>query len=137
MGWPLPVCYCGRARCIEAYLSGPGLVNDHRQNTNEHCEAAEIVAAAVDGYVPAAATMARYEERLARALASAVNLVDPDVIVLSGGLSNIGRLYENVPALLAGPVFSDVIDTRIIPTQHGDSSGVRGAAWLWPPMQVG
>jgi fructokinase len=129
---PLPVCYCGRAGCIEAYLSGPGLVNDHRQHTHEHCETAEIVAAAADGHMPAATTMARYEERLARALASVMNLVDPDVIVLGGGLSNIGRLYENVPPLLAGPVFSDVIDTRIVPAIHGDSSGVRGAAWLWP-----
>jgi fructokinase len=137
MDGPLPVCYCGRAGCIEAYLSGPGLVNDHRQHANEHCETAEIVAAAADGQVPAAATMARYEERLARALASVMNLVDPDVIVLGGGLSNIGRLYENVPALLAGPVFSDVIDTRIVPAKHGDSSGVRGAAWLWPQMQDG
>ena len=129
---PLPVCYCGRAGCIEAYLSGPGLVNDHRQHTLEQCETAEIVAAAADGHVPAVVTMARYEKRLARALASVMNLVDPDVIVLGGGLSNIDRLYENVPPLLAGPVFSDVIDTRIVPARHGDSSGVRGAAWLWP-----
>jgi fructokinase len=129
---PLPVCYCGRAGCIEAYLSGPGLVGDHTQHTGECLGTAEIVVAAASGHLPAITTMARYEERLARALASVINLVDPDVIVLGGGLSNIARLYDNVPPLLDGPVFSDVIETRILPARHGDSSGVRGAAWLWP-----
>jgi predicted NBD/HSP70 family sugar kinase len=120
---PLPKCYCGRAGCIEAFLSGPALVADHARVTGERRSAPE---AARDE-----ATMARYEERLARALASVVNLLDPDVIVLGGGLSNVGRIYENVPRLWGGHVFSDDVRTRLVPPVHGDSSGVRGAAWLW------
>ena len=115
---PLPSCYCGRKGCIETYLSGPGLARDAKAATAE--------AAAGDERA-----MARYEERLARALASVVNILDPDVIVLGGGMSNVARLYDNVPRLWGRYVFSDRVDTRIVPPVHGDSSGVRGAAWLW------
>ena len=108
---PLPPCYCGRAGCIETYLSGPAL--------------------AAAGGARDAQAMARYEERLARALAGVINVLDPDVVVLGGGLSNLERLYENVPRLWGRYVFSDEVRTRLIPPAHGDSSGVRGAAWLW------
>jgi fructokinase len=123
--FPLPACYCGRAGCIETYLSGPGLARDHWQATGERL-APEAIAAG--GHEP---TMQRYEERLARALAGVINVLDPDVIVLGGGLSNIERLYANVPALWGEYVFSDRVSTRLAKHLHGDSSGVRGAAWLW------
>ena len=103
---PLPDCYCGRKGCIEAYLSGPALLKD-----GENLE--------------------RYEERLARALAGVINILDPEVVVLGGGISNIQRLYANVPMLWRQHVFSDQVATRLAPPVHGDSSGVRGAAWLW------
>ncbi len=108
---PLPACYCGRAGCIETYLCGPALERD--------------------GGAADPAAMARYEERLARSLAGVINVLDPDVIVLGGGLSNIDRLYENLPRLWGAHVFSDRVDTRLAKNLHGDSSGVRGAAWLW------
>lgn len=129
---PLPTCYCGRAGCIEAYLSGPSLARDHLQVTGENLAPRKIVAAGND------ATLARYEERLARALASVINLLDPDVIVLGGGMSNVQRLYLNVPKLWTRQVFSDHIRTRLVQAKHGDSSGVRGAAWLWggPPRPL-
>jgi fructokinase len=109
---PLRPCYCGRAGCIETYLSGPALERDGGD-----------------------AALARYEERLARALAGVINILDPDVIVLGGGVSKVARLYANVPRLWARHVFSDRVDTRLAPPKHGDASGVRGAAWLWggPP----
>lgn len=103
---PLPDCYCGRKGCIEAYLSGPALAKDGNN-------------------------LERYEERLARALAGVINILDPDLIVLGGGISNIPSLYTNVPALWRPYVFSDSVATRLAPPVHGDSSGVRGAAWLW------
>ncbi len=126
---PLPACYCGRAGCIETYLSGPALARDHERATGEKLTAAEIVARGGE------ATLARYEERLARALASVINVLDPDVVVLGGGLSNVGRLYGNVPKIWGRYIFSDVVKTRLLPPVHGDASGVRGAAWLWagPP----
>ena len=128
---PLPLCYCGRRGCVETFLSGPGLAADHAHVAGERLAAEEIAARADD---PAcAATMARYERRLARALASVVNLLDPDAIVLGGGLSNVQRLYENVPRLWGAHVFSDSVRTRLAAPAHGDSSGVRGAAWLWEP----
>ncbi len=124
---PGTLCYCGKHGCIETFLSGPGLARDHAV---AGMSAEQIVArAAYDAR--ASETLARYEERLARALASVINLLDPEVIVLGGGLSNIARLYENVPALWGKWVFSDVVRTRLAPNKHGDSSGVRGAAWLW------
>ena len=119
---PLPRCYCGRAGCIEMYLSGPGLVRDYEQATGERL-APEAIAR-----LP---FFEKYEERLARALAYVVNILDPDVIVLGGGMSNVERLYANVPRLWGGYVFSDYVATRLARNVHGDSSGVRGAAWLW------
>lgn len=129
---PGPRCYCGKHGCIESFLSGPALALDHRALTGQALEAAAIAAAAADGDRDAEATLARYEDRLARALATVINLLDPDVIVLGGGLSGIARLYDNVPQRWGAYVFSDQVATRLAPPRHGDSSGVRGAAWLWP-----
>lgn len=126
-----PPCYCGKKGCIEAYLSGPALAADHIRYGGEDLPAHEIAQLAAAGYGPCSKTLARYEERLARALAGVINLLDPHVIVLGGGLSNIQRLYDNVPKLWPRYVFSDRIDTKLVPPRHGDSSGVRGAAWLW------
>jgi len=120
---PLPACYCGRSGCIETYLSGPGLSRDHKLLTGGDVPAEE---AAKDER-----TISRYIERLARALAGAINVLDPDVIVLGGGMSNVARLYAEVPRLWPRHVFSDHVATRLAPPAHGDSSGVRGAAWLW------
>jgi fructokinase len=128
---PGPRCYCGRTGCIETFLSGPGLANDHRLATNQDVDPAAIVAAAAAKSVRAAETLDRYERRLARALASVINVVDPEVIVLGGGLSNVAQLYERVPQLWRPFVFSDAVATRLVRAVHGDSSGVRGAAWLW------
>lgn len=128
-------CYCGQRGCIETFLSGPGLARDHLFVNGEALDGAAIVARASNGDAQAAATLARYEERLARALASVINLLDPDVIVLGGGLSQIARWYETVPRLWGRHVFSAGVEgevrTRLRPPVHGDSSGVRGAAWLW------
>ena len=121
---PLPACYCGRSGCIETYLSGPGLAADHLKLTDERLKAEEIAARA-------GKALGRYEERLARALASVINVLDPDVIVLGGGMSNVERLYTEVPRLWSKHVFSDHVATRLVRNAHGDSSGVRGAAWLW------
>jgi len=129
---PLPACYCGRAGCIETYLSGPGLAADYLRASGEQLEAPEIVArAAARGDARCEAALERYEERLARSLASVINLLDPDAIVLGGGMSNVDRLYVNVPRLWSAYVFSDVVATRLLHNVHGDASGVRGAAWLW------
>ena len=121
---PLPKCYCGRLGCIETYLSGPGLVRDHAVLTGQRLEPHEIAAMHP-------ASLQRYEERLARALAGVINILDPDVIVLGGGLSNVSRLYTEVPKFWEYYVFSDQVATRLERHVHGDSSGVRGAAWLW------
>ncbi|GLT23888.1 N-acetylglucosamine kinase [Zoogloea oryzae] len=129
---PLPACYCGRAGCVETYLSGPGLAADHLRMAGAALSPAEIVAAAAAGEADCAATLARYADRLARALAGVINLLDPDVIVLGGGLSNIDALYDEVPRRWLPHVFSDGVSTRLVRAAHGDSSGVRGAAWLWP-----
>jgi fructokinase len=128
---PGPPCYCGRAGCIETFLSGPGLARDHEAATGQRLDASAIVTACGSGDPAAQATVERYERHLARGLASIVNVFDPDVIVLGGGLSNIDRLYERVPALWREFIFSDAVVTRVIKAAHGDSSGVRGAAWLW------
>jgi fructokinase len=124
---PGPACYCGRRGCIETFLSGPALAGDYGPGVT----AAEVAARAASGEALADAALARYEDRMARALASVVNLLDPDVIVLGGGLSNIDRLYERVPQLWSPHIFSDTVATRLVRARHGDSSGVRGAAWLW------
>jgi fructokinase len=126
-----PPCYCGKKGCVETWLSGPALAADHVRYGGEDLPAHEIAQLAAAGYGPCSATLARYEERLARALAGVINLIDPDVIVLGGGLSNIGRLYDTVPRLWPRYVFSDRVDTKLVPPTYGDSSGVRGAAWLW------
>ena len=132
---PLPPCYCGRRGCVETYLSGPGLEADHRKVTGESRSAPSIVDLAETGNAACSATLARYEERLARGLAHVINILDPDTIVLGGGLSRIQRLYGNVPGLWPRYVFSDRVTTRLVPNRHGDSSGVRGAAWLWGPQE--
>jgi len=129
---PGPPCYCGHHGCIETFLSGPALARDHFEATGERLDPAEIAQRAECGVAGAIATFERYEDRMARALASVINMLDPDVIVLGGGMSNVGRLYERVPARWSRYVFSDRVDTRLVPPLHGDSSGVRGAAWLWP-----
>jgi len=126
-----PPCYCGRAGCIETWLSGPALAADHRRMTGELRAPEQIVARAAAGDAACAATLARHEIRLARALAGVINLLDPQVIVLGGGLSALPGLYERVPQHWVPHVFSDLITTRLCPPVHGDSSGVRGAAWLW------
>ena len=128
---PLPPCYCGRSGCIETYLSGPGLCADHARASGVRLAAEEIVARAAAGDGACDATVARYEARLARSLAGVINVLDPDVIVLGGGLSRIARLYERVPARWGEHVFSDEVRTRLAAPAHGDASGVRGAAWLW------
>jgi fructokinase len=125
-------CYCGRRGCIETVLSGPGLSASYAAISGRHVDAAEIAALAEVGDPSANEALEIYESRLARALASIINVLDPDVIVLGGGLSNIRRLYTRVPERLKPFVFSDAADTPIVPARHGDSSGVRGAAWLWP-----
>ena len=128
---PAPDCYCGHRGCIETYLSGPGLTADHARHTAETLDATSIECRAAAGDAACEATLRRYEDRLGRALAGVINILDPQVIVLGGGLSNMQRLYRHLPACCAPYVFSDALDTRFLPPVHGDSSGVRGAAWLW------
>jgi fructokinase len=127
---PGHLCFCGRAGCIETWLSGPGIERDHLAATGAAISSHEIVQRAAGGDGASAATLERYEERLARALAHVINLLDPDVIVLGGGMSNVERIYANVPQRWGAWVFSDRVDTRLLRNVHGDSSGVRGAAWL-------
>jgi fructokinase len=129
---PGPACWCGLSGCIETWLSGPGCEREHLAATGEAAAASEIAGRAARGDGACAATLERYEERLARALAQVINIVDPEVIVLGGGMSNIERLYTNVPGQWGKWVFSDRVDTRLVRNAHGDSSGVRGAAYLWP-----
>lgn len=126
---PLPACYCGRAGCIETYLSGPGLAADHLRRSGRRLDA-RAIATASDA--ACRESIARYCERLARALAGVINVLDPDVVVLGGGVSNIDALYQEVPRHWARYVFSDTVATRLLRNRHGDSSGVRGAALLWP-----
>ncbi len=127
---PGPACYCGKRGCIETFLSGPGFVRDHGGATGAILEAAEIVDAARQGELCSLASTERYEQRLARALAHVINILDPDAIVLGGGMSNVARWYETVPRLWQEWVFSERVDTPLLRNRHGDSSGVRGAAWL-------
>ena len=135
--WPLPdelpgnACYCGKFSCIETWLSGPGMARLHAQGLGATWDAPRIVARAAQGDIACEQTLLEYEDRLARALAQVINILDPDVIVLGGGMSNITRLYENIPQQWGKYVFSDQVATRLVKHQHGDSSGVRGAAWLW------
>ena len=127
---PGHACFCGRSACIETFLSGPGLLRDYRLHGGAACDDVPAIAAAAAGDAHAEAALARYEDRLARALAHVINIVDPDVIVLGGGVSNIARWYDSVPRLWTRWVFSDRVDTALVRHAHGDSSGVRGAAWL-------
>ena len=126
-GYP---CFAGHSGCIETFLSGPGIERDHLRTSGKALTSHDIGARAAIGDAACEATMRRYEERLARALAHVINILDPDVIVLGGGMSNVQRLYANVPGLWLPWVFSDRVDTRLVKHRYGDSSGVRGAAWL-------
>jgi fructokinase len=128
---PGPDCYCGKQGCIETWVSGPGLSADFARATGRELNGPEIAAAAAHGDADAEAALQRHEGRLARALAAVINLLDPEVIVLGGGLSNLQRLYSNLPGRIRPHLFGDGLATRIIPPRFGDSSGVRGAAWLW------
>ena len=128
---PPAVCYCGRRGCVETWLSGPGLTADHARHNKETLSPQDIEVRARQGDAACEATLQRYERRLAKALAQVINILDPEVIVLGGGLSNMDRLYSNVPVLWAEYIFSDIVHTRLLRNRHGDSSGVRGAAWLW------
>jgi fructokinase len=132
---PGPTCFCGQHGCIETWLSGPGMARDHAAHTGEALTAREIGERAAQGDAACEATLQRYESRLARGLAHVINLLDPHVIVLGGGLSGLDRLTRHVPRLWGDHVFSgglkDPVRTRLVRSLHGDSSGVRGAAWLW------
>ena len=127
-----PSCYCGRTGCVETWLSGPGFAAEARRHGVQASNAAEVVGAFRRGDAAATAAFERYLQRLARSLAGVVNILDPDAIVLGGGLSNVGEIHERLPALLCQHVFSDAIVTSVLQAVHGDSSGVRGAARLWP-----
>ena len=135
--WPTPAerpgaaCYCGKQGCIETFLSGPNLARDYHEAGGEASTAQQLAARAEAGEPAALAALARYEDRLARALAGVINILDPDALVLGGGLSNLDRLYRNLPGLLPRYVFSDHVSTRVLKARHGDSSGVFGAARLW------
>ena len=136
--WPQPdelpgqACFCGRSGCVETCLSGPALARDHQEHEGELASASELAAAASEGEPRALRTLARYADRMARALAVVIDILDPDVIVLGGGLSRIDLLYTEVPARLGRYVFADQVFTPVRRALHGDASGVRGAAWLWP-----
>ncbi len=129
---PGPKCYCGKFGCQETFMAGTGLERDFREQTGRDLRGIDIVAAADAGDAQAEAALQRYEHRLARGLAAILNVLDPDVVVLGGGMSNQDRLYRNVPKLWGAFVFSDTVVTPLVKNKHGDSSGVRGAAWLWP-----
>jgi len=128
---PGPACYCGKHGCIETFLSGPGMQADYARATAKTASAEHIVARANEGDAAAEAVVAHYEDRMARGLANIINVLDPDVIVLGGGMSNIRRLYDQVPRLWGQYVFSDQVRTKLVPARYGAASGVRGAAWLW------
>jgi len=130
---PGPACWCGKHGCIETWISGPALLADHRRHGGDAPDVPAIAALAEAGDPRARATLERHADRFARALATVIDLVDPDVVVLGGGLSNLAGLYRELTARLPAWVFADAIGTRIVPPMHGDSSGVRGAARLWPP----
>lgn len=134
--WAERPCYCGRTSCIETFLSGPALAADHERRTQQAITADQIAERAANGDAEATESIELHASRLARALGTIVNVLDPDAIVLGGGVSNIGTLYDLVPSRLAPYVFSDVVTTPIVQATHGDSSGVRGAAWLWHPNEL-
>lgn len=129
--WPGPECWCGRRNCLELWLSGSGLQRDHLARTGQALKAEAVIAAARAGDAEAGPTLDRYIDRLGRALAVIADILDPDVFILGGGLSNVGELYDRLPPLIARHVFADRWEGRVVPARWGDSSGVRGAAWLW------
>ncbi|MBV8548286.1 MAG: ROK family protein, partial [Alphaproteobacteria bacterium] len=130
--YPGPLCYCGRRGCLESWISGTGFKNDYHRVTGEPLSTHDIIAGAKNGEAKATQALRRYMNRLARSLAYVINILDPDVIVLGGGMSNVQALYDEVPKLWGRYLFTDtVVDTQLLPPRHGDSSGVRGAAWLW------
>jgi fructokinase len=133
--WPGPECWCGRRGCMEAWVSGPALAADHQRVNAVPADAPTIARRALEGDAPARATLARHADRLARGLAAIVNVIDPDVIVLGGGLSQLSHLYADLPALMAPNIFSDDTRVEVRPPRWGDAGGVRGAAWLWPDQQ--
>lgn len=128
---PGPLCYCGRRGCLETWISGTGFKNDYKRVTGEALSTHDIIARAEEGEPKCAAALKRYVDRLGRALAYMTNILDPDIIVLGGGMSNVRQLYKDVPQAWKKYVFSDTVKTEIVQARHGDSSGVRGAAWLW------
>ncbi|MFB3852678.1 MAG: ROK family protein [Vicinamibacterales bacterium] len=128
---PGPLCYCGHHGCIETFLSGPGLARDHEAAAGELVAPVDIERRAAQGDPAAHDSLARYEDRMARSLATVMNILDPDVVVLGGGMSKLARLYENVPRRWGRYLFTDRVDTKLVPPAFGDSSGVRGAACLW------
>ncbi len=130
--YPGPACYCGRNGCLETWISGTGLEADYKRATGNEVKGPEIIARSAAGEKDAVAAFDRFEDRLARGLAQLINLLDPDAIVIGGGASQIPRLYRDVPGRLREYVFGKEADTPILPAKHGDASGVRGAAWLWP-----
>lgn len=128
-----PACYCGQRGCLETWVSGTGFADDYRRATGLSVASPDIAAAAAAGDAASRAAYERYVSRLARGLAQVVNLIDPDVIVVGGGMSNVSSLYVDLPPAMRPYVFSDSCTTPIVKARYGDSSGVRGAAWLWPP----
>lgn len=133
---PGPKCWCGKQGCIEQWISGPAFAADHERVTGERVKPRDIAARAETGNAEAVASIARLSDRMARGLAAIINTIDPHVIVLGGGVSNIAAIYPQVNALLPGYVFSDLVATTVVKNMHGDSSGVRGAAWLWRADEI-
>ena len=128
-------CHCGKRGCIETFLSGPGLSLDFKTDTGRDLKAVEVASLAEKKDPQAEACMIRYERRMAKSLAMVISILDPEVIVMGGGLSNIARLYDNVPRLWSDYAFTDQLTTKLVQAKHGDSSGVRGAAYLWPSRE--
>jgi len=126
-----PTCWCGKQNCLETWISGPGLSADHERHTQQILTAEDIATLASKGDQGAQASLSRHANRLARGLAVIINIMDPEIIVLGGGLSNMAHLYEDLPRLLPDYVFADHFTTKLLPPKHGATSGVRGAAWLW------
>ena len=133
--FPGPDCYCGFRGCIETWISGTGLEKDYERATGTKLTGKEIVAHSVEGQAEAMACLDRYEDRLSRSLAQIVNILDPDVIVLGGGMSRVQRFYQNVPRRLKEYVFGREVETAVLVAKYGDASGARGAAWPWPPLR--
>ena len=135
--YPGDICFCGKPGCLETWISGTGFKRDYNRVTGEDLSTHDIIAHALNGEQKAVAALDRYVDRLARALSGVIDILDPDVIVLGGGMSNVGVLYDMVPKIWAKYIVSDMVHTRLKPPVHGDSSGVRGAAWLWPKLPTG